>query len=82
MTSRFKVVGRLDGSRIAEGTVSIDRNLGLLSVRPLRRRREYVLPLAAVAEIVCTKVIKAEIAAARHEKAQARKVSRDKGRRR
>lgn len=59
---RFRIVGRLDLSRAQEGTVTIDRNALLFGVRPLRRRREFVLPLATVAEIVVARVIKAELA--------------------
>ena len=49
--SRFKVCGRLDhASRVSDGTVTIDRGAGLFSVRPLRRRTTYTLPLDKVAE--------------------------------
>jgi hypothetical protein len=65
MTSRFRVVGKLDTSVPAPGLVLIDRNAGLFSVRPYRRRRLYTLPLSTVAEIVCSRIIKAEIAAKR-----------------
>jgi hypothetical protein len=58
----------LDASKPQEGTVSIDRKLGLFIVRPLRRRRTYTLPLANVAEIVVSKCIKAEVAAKRAAK--------------
>lgn len=57
-----RIVGRLDLSRPQEGTVTINRDSLLIAVRPLRRRREYVLPLAAAAEMVVAKVIKAELA--------------------
>jgi hypothetical protein len=59
---RLRVIGRLDLARPQEGTVTIDRDHGLIAVRPLRRRREYVLPLATVAEIVVARVIRAEVA--------------------
>lgn len=58
----FRVVGRLDTVRLQEGTVTVNRASGLIAVRPLRRRREFVLPLSAVAEMVVAKVIKAEVA--------------------
>ena len=69
MTSRYRVVGRLDGcGRPQVGTVAIDRASGLISVRPLRRRRTYTLPLATVAEMVCQRVIRAELAERRAAK--------------
>jgi hypothetical protein len=73
--ARFRIVGRLDTGRPQEGTVTITRDSLLLSVRPLRRRREYVLPLAAVAEIIVARVLKAELA-----ERVARKVARRRGR--
>ncbi len=63
MNARFRVLGRLDMGRPQEGTVTVTRDSGLFSVRPLRRRREYTLPLSAVAEMVVARVVKAEIAA-------------------
>lgn len=41
--------------------------------RPLRRRRAYALPLSVVAEIVASKVIKAEVAERRRERAARRR---------
>jgi len=60
--ARFRIVGCLDLARPSEGTVAIDRKLSLFSVRPLGRRRQYVLPLSKVAEIVVAKIIKTEVA--------------------
>ena len=56
--SRFRIEGRMDGSN--GGTVTIDRGAMLFSVRPLRRKREYVLPLKDVAEMVLWRIVKAE----------------------
>ena len=56
--ARAKVEGSFDkaaGQQTA--TVEIDRDRGLFSVRPLRSRRVYTLPLATVAEIVCHRII-------------------------
>lgn len=64
----MRVVGCLDVSRPQQGTVTIDRGAGLFAVRPYRRRREYVLPLSTVAEIVVARVVKAEVAARRAER--------------
>lgn len=61
MKARFPISGVFDRSRPTRGTLTIDRALGLLEVRPLRRRRSYILPLNTVAEIVVAKVIKAEL---------------------
>ena len=61
MRARFRVLGRLDGTRVQEGTVSITRDSGLISVRPLGRRREYVLPLSTVAEMIVARVVRAEV---------------------
>jgi hypothetical protein len=69
---RLRVVGRLDTARAQDGTVTITRDSGLIAVRPLRRRREYVLPLATVAEIICARVIKAEIAERKSSRRKAR----------
>lgn len=59
---RLRIVARLDQARPQEGTIVINRAAGLFSVRPLRRRREYTVPLAAVAEMVVTRIIRAEVA--------------------
>ena len=62
MKTRFRVVGRLDmASRQTVGTVIVDRAAGLFSVRPLRRRRLYTLPLSTVAEMVVRGIIMAEL---------------------
>lgn len=55
----MKVQGRVNGAQGA--TISIDRERGLVSVRPFRERREYTLPLQTIAEIVVVKVVKAEL---------------------
>jgi hypothetical protein len=67
MTARFRTSGAFDRPG-QEATVTIDRAAGLFSVRPLRRRRAYTLPLSTVAEIVVVKILKAEVAAQRAER--------------
>ncbi len=67
--ARARVVGRFDTAQLQEATVEIDRVRGLFSVRPLRRRRRYELPLALVAEIVCLRVIRAELVEKKRERA-------------
>ena len=61
MKHRFRVLGRLDSAGGAKsGTVEIDRAAGIFSVRPLRRRRAYQLPLSTVADMVCRVIIVSE----------------------
>jgi hypothetical protein len=75
--ARFRVVARLDmASRESEGTVTINRVAGLFSVRPLRRRREYTLPLATVAGMVCGAIIVAEAREKRTARAARRRAVR------
>lgn len=70
--AHFRVYGaNFDGAH--EATVSIDRELGLFTVRPLRRKRTYELPFSAVAEIVLWRVLKAELAQKKREKAARRR---------
>lgn len=60
--ARFKVIARLDmASTPISGTVTIDRDAGLFSVRPKGRRQEYTLPLADVADMVVHRLIQAEV---------------------
>ena len=76
MSARPRVFARLDSaSREQWGTVSIDRESGTFAVRPLRRRREYVLPLSVIAEMVCRRIIASEVATKRKAKRTRRKLS-------
>ncbi len=68
MRVHIRIVGRLDKSHLQEGTVTIDRSLSLFSVRPLRRRKVYTLPLSVVADIVVSRMVKAEVAEQRRSK--------------
>lgn len=71
--ARFRVVGRFDqASKLQDATVTVSRSAGTFSVRPLRRRREYVLPLGVVAAWVCQRIIKAEVAETRASKRRKR----------
>ena len=57
--SKFRIEGRFDGANGA--TVTINRDgVPLFAVRPLRRKREYTLPLKDVAEMVLWRIVKAE----------------------
>jgi len=56
--SKFKLDGKFD--QAAGVTIIIDRGANLFTVKPYRRRREYVLPLRDVAEMVFWRIVKAE----------------------
>lgn len=73
MAHRMRVIGVFDTARPQAATVTVDRAAGLFSVRPLRRRRAYTLPLSTVAEIVVARIVKAEVAAPRAERRTRRK---------
>jgi len=71
--ARVRVVGRFQfASKPTEATVTIDRELRLFSVRPLRSRREYTLPLATMAEIAFQRVVRAETVDKRRQKGRAK----------
>jgi hypothetical protein len=55
-----RVVGRIDAAPGA--TITIDCANGLVSVRPLRRRREYTVTLMSVAQHIMGVVVRAELA--------------------
>lgn len=74
--ARFKIVGQFDQSYMQKATIEIDRGANLISVRPKGRRRIYTLPLSSVAEIICWRVIKAELLDKKREKALKRKMRR------
>jgi len=58
--TRVRIVGRVDNA--AGGTLLIDKERGLVAVRPKGRRRTYELPLVFVAEMIVAKVVKQELA--------------------
>ena len=61
---------RIDGAHSA--TLTIDRNLGLVSVRPYRRKRTYEMPLQWVGEAIVQKVALTE----KQSEKQAKKLAR------
>lgn len=70
--AKFRVLARLD-SRAVEATLVIDRQLELVTVRPLRRRRTYELPLSWVAEAIYRRVVLNETQAKKAAKKLARR---------
>lgn len=72
--ARFKTIGQFDQSYIQSATIEIDRGANLISVRPKGRRRTYTLPLSTVAEIICWRVIRAELLEKKREKARNKKM--------
>jgi hypothetical protein len=64
----FRVVARTDSAVPREASVWVDRGALTLTVKPLRRRREYTLPLSTVAEMIVSKIVKAEVAEQRRLK--------------
>lgn len=74
--ARFPVTGTLDGAGArSRGTVTIDRETNMFSVRPLRRKKTYDLSLDAVATMVCRAIILAE-----HREKRALKKAKKSGR--
>lgn len=60
----FRVIAALDrAGGPGPGRVTIEN--GIFSVRPLRRRRVFALPLAEVATMVCRRIVFAERGAKR-----------------
>jgi len=70
--AHFRVVGRLDmASRMTEGTVTIAN--GIFSVRRLRARHAFDLPLSTVADMVVQRLVKAEVFKRRLDQAAKRR---------
>ena len=57
--AHFAIEGRVDNAQ--GGRLTVDRRLGLVTVRPKGKRRTYVLPLVDVANIIVCRVVKAEL---------------------
>ena len=68
-----RVVGRIDGAQAA--TVTIDCQAGLISVRPLRRRREYTVPLDSVVRHIVASVVRSELADKKRKRTKVRRGS-------
>jgi hypothetical protein len=53
--ARFRITARDGAGRFngaTEATVEVNRNAGTITIRPLRQREVYTLPLATVAEMI------------------------------
>lgn len=75
--ARFRVAGKLDSAGpTVEGTLTIDRDSGVVEVRRLRSRRVFLSTLSALADVVVWKTLFKE----RMDRAKAKKAKR--GRRR
>jgi hypothetical protein len=62
MKYKAKITAYLElASHESEGTVTVDRDHNLFSVRPLHGRRVYELPLNKVAEMVVRDIIMSEV---------------------
>lgn len=60
--AKFRIVGRFDNaSAFQEGTVTIDRNNNVVEVRPLRRRKTWLLTLDAIVDAAVRKLIAIEV---------------------
>lgn len=60
--AHFRVVGKLDhAARVQEGTMSIDRDTGIVHVRPKRRRKVYECTVDALAQVVVQRSIRLEM---------------------
>jgi len=73
-TARFRVFARLDdASRAQHGTVTISRATGLVTIRPLRRRKVYELMLSDIASMAVRSILRAEAAVKAKSKRQVRR---------
>lgn len=73
MKYKCRVMGTFDmASGVQVATVIVDRDAGLISVRVLKKKRVYTLPLASVASMICGVIIRAEL----REKKAAKKAAR------
>ena len=59
--SHFEVETVLDRAFKQKGTITINRDNGLVTIRPLHSRRVYVVPLNDVATMVVQRAIKQEV---------------------
>lgn len=70
---KFRISGKFDKVQEQVATVLVDKDADLFSVKPLYRRRDFCLPLSVVAEIVVSRVIRAELLEKKKQKALKKK---------
>ena len=71
--AKFRVMGMFEmACRPQEATVSIDRDTGVVEIRPLRRRKIYLTTLAAMASVAVRREIQREV----QEKKKAKKTKK------
>jgi len=72
--AHFRVEARFDAAGgKQEGTVTVDRDAGLVHVRPLRAQRVYTMPLDMVADMICQRIVLNEVRDQKIAKKAARK---------
>lgn len=71
--ARFNVIALLTRTRPEKGTVEIDRDSNMVSVRAHRQHRTYDMPLDIVASFIVRTVIRAEVADRKAARKAARK---------
>lgn len=60
--ARFEVTGALDGTgALQKGTVFIDRETGMVTVRPHRKHTTYTMPLSVVATMICAAELRSRV---------------------
>lgn len=74
--AHFPVLGRLGYARVSEGTLTIERATGIVTVRRKRSRTRYQLTLDKVAEIIAQKHCEAIAREKRAAKIAKRKAKR------
>jgi len=73
--AKFRARGRFVMATVdTDAEVVIDRGTNLFTVRPLRSKRLYALPLSTVAEMVVWKLTKLEIASAKRKSKAEKKI--------
>lgn len=60
-SAHFDITGRFDNASKAKVTIETVGQTVLVKVRPHHARREYIMPLSTLAEILIWKVVKAEV---------------------
>ena len=77
--AHFQVFGRLGYSRFEEGTLTVERATGIVTVRRKRSRKPYQITLDKVAELIvqrCCEALAREKRAAKAAKRAAKKEGR------